>query len=316
LVVYLGVAVVIHGAATLYQLLAYSAGLPLIGVTRSFGLTAGGNAGDVAAFVAEGGTLIVRPGGLAGEPKTAAVVFGIYICTYLFGANRLVVTAKTRTLLRLALALAVLGWIAAFSTSAIIGTTAAVILCTALFGSGMVKREWIYLAVFVLLCTGAWLQLTSTDYSELGAITRLRTSERLIDQALDEPVQASIEALSTNPMTALFGTGMGGSSFIVMKFLGQTFEYAYAPNVGIVYLLIEFGAVGTALLLMPLAAMIRAGATEAKRCRDPYTATLVAVAVSASVISLAGSGIPLGFPLAAGAAAAASSIARKGRGAA
>lgn len=304
----LTIAVIVHGLASIYQLIATTAGLPLIGISRPFGLTAGEASGDVAAFVTKGGESLYRPGGLAGEPKTVAVVYGIYVIAFAFGGYHLTgrVLGSRAWLAYVAFLLSIIGFVAAFSTSAIFGLLVALPIAAVLLGTG--RRRRVLLVAPIALSAGLLIWMYLTDVNSLDSVVAIlgeRTTGRIEDDELDAPVQASLDTIASNPLVALFGVGLGGSSFLTMAFVGEAFEYSFAPNIGLVLLLVELGVVGCGLLLWPLASRIRRAAKSARRDREPHRSLLVAVAISACVLCLAGSGIPLGLALAVGAAGAA-----------
>jgi len=159
----------------------------------------------------------------------------------------------------------------------------------------------------------AWMALTEVNSLDaLFEILEERTAGRLYKDELDPPVEASLAAISSDPRVALLGVGIGGSSFLTMAFLGTTFEYAYAPNVGLVLFLVELGAVGTVLFGLPLVFNIVRAARIARRDRETHRAVLIALAIAACALCLSGSGIPLGLPLAVGAAATAARLTPEG----
>jgi hypothetical protein len=308
---YLTVVMLIHGIASLYQLIAVFVGLPAIGISRPFNLTAGDSEGDVAAFATSTGMIIARPGGLAGEPKGMAAMYGAYIASYLFGGRALLEEWRERVLMRATLSLSLIGFLAAFSTSAIIGGAVAIVVCTFLLGTGRIRSAFVYVPALAALGITVWLDLTHVQLQDFGSVFQARTTGRLEEGAMDPPVEASIQAFLQNPLIGAFGTGMGGSSFIVMKYLHETFQYAYAPNIGIVLLLVELGTVGTVLLLFPIAQLLWRASALSKATSDATVGALVALSLSTMIFCLTGSGNPLGIPLAIAAAVGALAISAK-----
>ena len=125
-----------------------------------------------------------------------------------------------------------------------------------------------------------------------------RTAGRFDGGEMDPPVEASINEIINNPMTALFGVGQGGSSFVAMKFIGEAFDYALAPNITFVLLLVEAGMVGTMLFLGVFGMQVVRVGTSVIVKDDSEIRTLFVIGLSAMLLNLAGSGIPLGIPLA------------------
>lgn len=305
---FMTITVIIHGIASLYQLVAGFFNLPVIGISRPFGLTLESGVADFAAFGTSAGTTIIRPGGLAGEPKGMAVVFGIYIIAFLFCGRSLALRWRGFNLSKVSFALSILGFIAAFSTSAIIGMAAAMGFTTLLMGVGRQRLKLIYASFILLLCLALWMYLTGvSSLDELYGVVGERTTGRLGDE-LDIPIAASIDAMIRQPFIAIFGYGMGGSSFLVMEYLGEVFKYAYAPNVGAVFFIVELGIIGTGLLLYPLfSGNFRTG-RFARKTGDVHVTLLTAISSSTFILSFAGSGIPFGYSLAIGSSVAAMSM--------
>ena len=298
LILFLQFAAIIHGIASVYQLIANGLGLPLIGIGRAHGLTMDNDAGDVAAFVAENGMEIFRPGGLMGEPKTAAVLFGVMLLHGIFVGVEPGSSKKMRIVGILSLVLSAAGFLLAFSTSCFAGF--AVLLVFFLFA--LVSRSERLFSVFkiaaaMFFMVGVWFLLTNASIDSLIDIFTQRTVGRL-DGTMDPPVEASINKLLSNPFVAIFGVGQGGSSFVVMEFLGTSFDYAYAPNIGMILLLIESGILGTLLFL---GVFIKQSMAILKNIDDHASLenkSLFVIGISSMVMCLTGSGIALGFPLA------------------
>ena len=295
----------VHGLASVYQYVASLSGLPLIGISRAHGLTfEPGAAGDLAAFEAGGGITILRPGGLAGEPKTVAIVFGLVLLSGAAIQLPSIVTKWWRILARVSILLSLIGLVGAFSTSVFVGLTAAYLL---LIASRMISLSraisiFLTLAGCVLLADYSlhWLGLP-----DLERLLTLRTLDRLSNSAeLDPVVQAAVSAMLQNPILFLFGTGNGGGSFRIMEVLGQRFELSLAPSIGLVDLLLEFGLLGTALLLTPFFVLTLLVVRKARFRKDLLNTWplvfLAVVGISAMALMLTGAGIPLGYPLAVG----------------
>ncbi|MBM4401330.1 MAG: hypothetical protein FJ045_05200, partial [Crenarchaeota archaeon] len=207
----LTITTIIHGIASIYQYIAYKMDLPLIGISRAHeGIV------SIAAFASRYGD-IQRPGGLAGEPKTAAVVFGTYLLMKIFSPKPNVETSWRRIVELTAMILASVGFLMAFSTSAFIGflfTIAIIFLKIGMSGAKTFPK----IAIISLIAAVGWVLFASSDmsYEDLLHLVRLRTVERIFQQdPFDPPVAACIQAIRSNPWIALFGTGLGGSSFVV-----------------------------------------------------------------------------------------------------
>lgn len=298
LVTFLQIAAVIHGLASVYQLLAANLGLPLIGISRSHGLTVDDTAGDVALFMSQSGAAMFRPGGLMGEPKSVAVLFGMVLLHGIFVRSDGERSRAERALRVVSIALSAIGFLAAFSTSAFFGFGCAFALCLVYVGSRHDRTKTIIRIVLVAATALAgWYAFYDGSGDGLRDVLFQRSIERL-DAEMDPPVEASVNKMIESPLVAIFGVGLGGSSFIVMEFLGEAFDYAYAPNVGFILLLVEAGFVGTALFLGVFALQVlRVGLSSLVKY-DNEVRSLFVIAVSMMLLCLAGSGIPLGFPLA------------------
>jgi len=292
----LAVTAVVHGLASLYQYVAFESGLTLIGISRM-----GQDTADFAAFDSPLG-VVVRPGGLSGEPKTVAAFFGMFLLTILFAPRPANATRAQKMLEIGAAVLSAIGFVLAFSTSAFIG--AGVALCV-LMALGVVRtKTTVRLGIIGAATILVWQSLTAISMADLQQLLDMRLAGRLTGGGvLDTPVEASLLAMRDNPWIAIFGVGLGGSSFLTMQFIGMGYEYAYAPNIALILLLVETGVVGTLLLLAPWAHMVLQCRTQFHR-GDPDVPFLLVLTVSAMLLQLSGSGIALGFPLAIGAACA------------
>lgn len=294
----------VHGVAFSYQYLASAFGLPYIGISRAHGQTLIEGTADFAAFRIAGMD-ILRPGGLAGEPKTVAVIFGIVLLPCLLAGRPVGLSRRWEIASSASVAMAAVGFVGAFSTSAFIGAALAYLL---LIGIGMVraKRTFIVVGVFVATMVSIegvlrWLELPGiTELLRERTLDRLQGGERL-----DPPVAAALQLLSHDVRILFFGTGNGGGTFFVKEQLGVSdFEYAMTPNVGMVAMLLEFGVLGSLLLLLPAGylfflatARMRRHSTEDGKWEVKF---LLALSVTCFVLMLSGSGIALGYPLAIG----------------
>ncbi len=299
LLFFLQLAAIVHGFASFYQVVAGNFGLPLIGISRSHGENAN-EFGDVAAFISSRGNEILRPGGLMGEPKSAAVLFGIVLMHHIFFRIEYKLTTKQRLFHQLSLALSLFGFISAFSTSGFIGFAVAffVIVFSTASSAERLKIILRVLSFSVLLALG-WSYLNGANEDGLFDILADRSLGRFTEgQALDIPVEASLDKLMTSPLIAIFGVGMGGSSFVVMEYIGESFDYAFAPNIIFVLFLIESGLIGTLFFLGVFTRHFARVRQSLLFKFDSEIKALFVVAVSAMIIGLSGSGIALGMPLA------------------
>jgi hypothetical protein len=163
-------AILAHGLASLYQLIAGSLGLPLLGISRPFDLVMDGQVADVALFSNESGQFVYRPGGLAGEPKGIAVLYGIYITGYLFGGSLLPLNHREKLVSRVVFFLALFGFIAAFSTSAFIGIVPIAIVCLYVWGVGKFTKIAFYLLLFLAVSIPLWVMITSISLDDFATI--------------------------------------------------------------------------------------------------------------------------------------------------
>lgn len=295
---------IIHGLAFLYQYLAAYVDLPLIGISRAHGLTLDGAAGDLAAY-SVGGIDILRPGGLAGEPKTVAVLFGVVLVMSIVCGNPIKQDKKWNLLYKTSIALSGSCFVAAFSTSAYVGLLASVVGLVAL---GFVRFSgYVKIVVIALLSIGiVEFVLAYKDLPTLTELFSLRFYDRIINVqkgAMDPPVEAALQVLTTNPLVLLFGTGIGGGTFYLQDYLKTQFEYAFAPNIGGVHLLLEHGLIGTLLFLGPVFLLLVK--VRLMMVSDRYVVPwewkfIFGLSVSSMMFMLSGSGIAMGYPLAIG----------------
>lgn len=300
--------VIIHGAMSLYQVAADELGLPLIGISRPHLEDL-----DVARF-SVGGSTVLRPGGLAGEPKVVAVLFASYLLLRAFGAPRRLMTRRRRLLEQAAVVLSGFGLLMAFSTSSYVGLAIGLVALVARFPSA-VTFATVRVVVVAIIAFMAWSAIYG-DASAAGLLEliRIRSIDRLTtEQAIaDPPIAASLMVLRDDPFVALFGTGLGGSSFVVMRYF-EISDTSFAPSVGMLLLLVETGAVGAFLLLGAVFAMFvtRMPAPTSPVADASRMYLCFGIAVFAQQMS--GHGIPLGYPLSLACLSAAAALARRGR---
>lgn len=291
---------IIHGVASIYQWIALEIGLPLIGISRSHDLTLGGEVGDIAMFLDQFGREIIRPGGLAGEPKTVAVIFGMVFLTSTLLGFSLDRNKRDKYLSVAVVILSAFGFVVASSTSAFLGEIATVIFFY-LTGMYRYRKNLFYSLVFfiaaILIILAIFLSIDNSGLDELKDIFFQRTFNRL-DEKMDLPVEAALVAMRENPLILVLGVGAGGSSFLVMEFLKESFKYAYAPNIGFILLFVEHGLVGVGLFLGVFFFQVMKVVKRLRKKESNEIKLLLSVGVSTMILSLCGSGIPMGYPLA------------------
>jgi hypothetical protein len=288
---------VVHGVLSIYQYWAITLGWPLLGISRPHGLTLEGRVADVAVFVSATGAEILRPGGLAGEPKAAAVIFGTVLFCALHAGYGLDRNRRERLLTTCAALLSFVGFVAALSTSAFVGLGAALILSLFL-SRGRYLSTVILLGSFLTLAAVGLARWFDWSLGDLLTVASERTIERLTG-APDAPVAAALEAIRSSLPIALFGVGEGGSTFIVMEYLGQSFEYAYAPNIGFVRMFSENGLAGVLLFGTAYGILTMRSLRRVRAVADRYRALFVSASISSLCLFMTGSGSHLGLALAA-----------------
>jgi hypothetical protein len=300
---------IVHGLASLYQYAALLTGLPIIGISRAHNLVTEGQTADFAAFALDGFE-VFRPGGLAGEPKTAAAVFGVVLLAGFAAGVPSVASRGWKILFQCAMVLSLVGFLGALSTSGYIGAALA-LMVFAIFGLVSIGSLLRVSIAGGLIIVGYELL---TDAVQLPSLTRLlsdRTLERLAAGQIDGPVEVALQVLQSNFLISVFGTGIGGGTFYIEELLNIQLGYALTPNVGIVALTLEIGVLGFGLLMGPFAYIIiisnRSRVEAPPEHQWPYM-FLIAVAIATMSMMLAGSGIPLGYPLAIGTALALGTI--------
>ncbi len=296
----LTVAVLVHGGFTIYQFMAWYFGWPLVGISRAHGDTLIQGMADIAVFETGFGLEMVRPSGLAGEPKTAAVLYGMYLLTHMFAGYPGGIGRVRKWMGLTAVALAFIGYLLAFSTSVFLGSVAAFLLLLMLFRRNVRPQRFIYVIALFVGIVLIWQHVNPGGMDNLIDLLQQRTVGRLQGD-MDPPVEASMEALRTNTSVLLFGTGAGGSSFLVMKYFGFIYDYAFAPSIGFVLILVEHGIVGTLLLMVPVGVIFLRFLSAPEETEDKWRYDyLRGMGISTFCIILSGSGIALGPALAIG----------------
>lgn len=299
-----------HGLASIYQYLALSLNLPLLAISRAHGLTLDGGVGDIAAFTIDGGDVILRPGGLAGEPKTAAVIYGMIIISLLGVPRPGSIEKKWKNLCIFSILFSIFGFIVASSTSGFISLVFAFLLLL-LFNVIKIKNYFLILLIFSIIIFITDYILYRNNLPSFSALFGSRVTDRLISGENDPPVQAAIDIMSSNLFVLLFGTGIGGSTFYIQELMNSNFEYTHTPNIGIIAILIENGLVGLLLLLVPFFLLfLHARNATLKNDQQSWEIRfLLAIATSVMIFMMAGSGISMGYPIAVGAILAAANVA-------
>lgn len=291
----------LHGGAFFYQYGATVLGLPFIGISRAHGLNFESGVGDVAAFSVDGGIEILRPGGLAGEPKTVAIVFGLILISLLTSGSPPNVLRRWALASKLSVALSAIGFVGAFSTSGYIGFVVSLVVLVFLkvIKGKIALRSLLLIAMVLAVGELVLLYLALPSLVDLIA---LRTFDRVGQGSeMDPPVEAAVSIMASDFSVLMLGTGVGGGSFRIMEYMGKVFEYSLSPNIGVVAFVFEFGVLGLLLFLGPffvlavrIAMMIRSGGRWSAKF-------LISLGVPAMVFMMTGSGIALGYPLAVGA---------------
>ncbi len=303
----LSVLAVLHGGASVYQMVASFSGLPIIGISRAFQDDANMTA---AAFDHEGVSLL-RPGGLAGEPKTAAVFFALYLLVRLYAQLPRPHSSRRAAVEAAALWLSIAGLLLTWSTSGFVGLLLAGAVLAFRFG----LRRSVINRSLLLICVGlsSWSLVSSAlGLRSLSEVLEARTTQRLREQdrtSMDPPVAVSLELIRRDPMVALFGTGLGGSSFLIMEELGPHVP-SYAANIGWVLTATELGFVGTLLLLLPMGLL---GVLPAPRSPTDHAAWrfYCCAGIGTLLLHMTGSGLPMGLSLSIGAMSAAGGVAMR-----
>jgi hypothetical protein len=298
----------IHAIASIYQYAAQRIGLPLIGVSRAHGLEAEYGVGDVAIFLSRAGEEIIRPGGLAGEPKTVGVIFAIYLLTTAYAPYK-TNNSHEKFFGRLLFVAAFVGLLLTYSTSVLIGFVLAVVIISAMLSETKVLSVAAQVTVLIFAANLVFTTALGTD-TRVEDLLSERTIGRFAEgQFLDGPVEAALAEMTSNYITLIFGTGMGGSSFITMAYLNTSFEFAYAPNILFVLVLIEGGLLGAFLMFAPMTRQVLETRRFAIATGDWTVRYLLVLAVGCGVLSMCGSAIPLWFSLTIGGLCAAAKIA-------
>jgi hypothetical protein len=152
----------------------------------------------------------------------------------------------------------------------------------------------------------------------LGLLEK-RTVGRM-DQEIDPPIEAALWALANNSLILMFGTGLGGGSFPIMRYWNTTYDYSYAPNVGGVLLLLESGVIGATLLLLPFTLLLIKAVKGISIGTGQTISTwnirfLCGLGLSAMCFMLTSSGIAMGYILSVACIVAAAQLAaRRGQG--
>ena len=231
-------------AAVLYQYLALFLGLPQIGLTRTTGSV------QVASFSSHG-SRIFRPGGIIGEPKALAATMQLYLVPWIFGCLGFS-GFKKATINYLGYA-SLLIFILTFSTTGYV--TFIVTTCVVGLVSGKVKIKRKNLTRFLMFLSVLVLGLSILGkWDIVFDLFRARFTERIsgFSQQVEDLDQLALSIWYESWNSIFFGLGPGGVSFPMIEILMPSFDYALAPNLGLISILCDVGLLGLLLLLVPL----------------------------------------------------------------
>jgi len=298
---------IIHGLASGYQYIAWFTGLPLIEISlaHEWGLELGMT--DVVAAFTIGDFNIIRPAGLAGEPRYASALFGIVLLAAFFIGRPPTITKAWLRLSTISIGLATLGFIGAFSTSGYVGFVVGLVGLGMMGAINLISLSRIIkyvLCLMVMILILSYL-LVAAGYPSLIDLLIMRSVERIgTAEMYYLPNQAAIEILFSNWSVFFFGTGIGGGTFFVQDALDLSFEYALMPTIGALALFLEIGLIGTLLLFIPFFALL---VMARKKMRNINSQNrwemrfLLTLAITAMIFMLAGSSVgALGYPVAIG----------------
>lgn len=239
---------VLHSMYAIYQMVAYSTGLPATGIRRPYegvGMESGGE--QVAAFQIMG-EIIYRPGSLIGEPKGLGGISLIWISAML----ALYMERKATPRLKWAMVVSVLALFFTFSTSAWAGFIGmiSIALWTARwrFSTRLMRILWlVFLLIFSLIIVDV-VGLLPEEHS-LASLIQERTvmREYLADLAEIE----AMWVLSDHPEMLLWGAGLGGMTFYIAENLGGS-NIVLFPNTGLLAYICDMGIIGISLLILAL----------------------------------------------------------------
>jgi MFS family permease len=251
---------------------------------------------DVALFEGESG-LVVRGGGLAGEPKTAAILFGAYLLVAFFTPWPRSWSARRNTLEFIVVLVATISFLLSFSTAGFVGfIPAAVFLSWRLKSEARLAKVRIFAAsVVAVLILGVLLY--EGGVQEMFELLRLRSFDRLAYGGPDEYTEAGLEMIANKPSVAFLGVGLGGSSFAIMQYTGENSNLTLTPSVGIVLMLLDLGLIGTGLFLGACWWLLRSPLPASNQKEYWPCCFMLCLGVSALSLQLASSGIYLGYPL-------------------
>ena len=234
----------ISATAVFYQYVALSLGLPQIGLTRTTGEI------QVASFSSQG-QRVFRPGGIIGEPKALAATMQLFLIPWLFGC--LGHTGFQKSTINYLGYISLLIFVLTFSTTGYV--TFIVTICTVGLISGKIKIRRRSLTRF-LVFTGAFVLgiLILGKASMVIDLFSARFTDRIssFTQQVEDLDQLALRIWSTNWNSILFGFGPGGVSFPMIEILMPGFDYALAPNLGIITILCDTGLIGALFLMLSL----------------------------------------------------------------
>lgn len=279
--------------------------LPQIGMSRSYDEDV-----RLASF-SQGELNIFRPGALTGEPKALASIMVLYLVTWAAGVNfgnrGPIGPTNSRRLAVAALVVILL----TFSTTALVTLTLAVFgvrLANAGEGSDLrALRRLSLIVVFIILAViGVVLWLPSGEGVDMLTERYIGRLQGFTDdqKGLD---QIALMVWSESLSRIVYGTGMGGISFEMMRYIDANWALAYAPNIGSVVVLCDLGLLGLGLLLIPLVRLVLRSRKMQRHRPDPMRRAARSIGLCLCILWLAGSGPSLGLAVGLGLLASAAS---------
>lgn len=246
------VAGVLHSTYAIYQMIAYSTGLPATGIRRPYegvGIESGGE--QVAAFQI-GGLDIYRPGSLIGEPKGLGGISLVWISAMLALYMERNMERKASLFINWAMVVSLIAVFSTFSTSAWAGLVGAMSISVWTSRRKFRSRLTRFLGlVFVLISSLAFVSVTGLLPDEFGLASLVEERTVLREYLADLPEIEAKRVLNAHPEMLLWGTGLGGMTFYIAENLGGS-DIVLFPNNGLLAYICDFGLIGIALLIFTL----------------------------------------------------------------
>lgn len=238
----------LHSTYAIYQMAAYSTGMPATGIRRPYEGVGGESGGEQFAAFQVMGESIYRPGSLIGEPKGLGVISLVWISAML----ALYMERKATPRMKWAMVVSVIALFFTFSTSAWAGFIGAISIALWTARRRFSTRfTRVLLPVFLLifsLIIGDVVGLLPEEQS-LASLVQERTvmREYLADLAEIE----AMRVLGDHPEMLLWGAGLGGMTFYIAENLGGS-DIVLFPNTGLLAYFCDMGFIGIALLIFTL----------------------------------------------------------------